>query len=64
MAQNPRRAYVAPRLYRTQAQFHARGEAAWQQYHRDGRSFLATRVLNELREMLEARRDQLPEREK
>ena len=44
---------------RIQAEFQARGEAAWQGYLRTGVSYSAAEVVGELREMLEARRRQL-----
>jgi len=44
---------------RMQAEFQARGEAAWQQYQRTGASIPAEEVVNELRDMLEAKRKQL-----
>lgn len=44
---------------RTQAEFHARGEAAWQEYQRTGASIPAKQITRELREQLEARRKQL-----
>jgi len=47
---------------RMQAEFHARGEAAWQQYQRTGTSIPAYQVTQELRDMLQARRSQLKAR--
>lgn len=44
---------------RTQAEFHARGEAAWQEYQRTGASVSAEQVTRELRDQLEAKRKQL-----
>lgn len=44
---------------RTQAEFHARGEAAWQEYQRKGVSVSAAQVTQELRDLLEAKRKQL-----
>lgn len=41
---------------RTQAEFHARGEAAWQAYQRGGVAHSSDQVLDELREKLQARR--------
>ena len=47
---------------RTQAEFHARGEAAWRRYQRNGESYPASQVVSELRDMLEVRRRQLQAR--
>jgi len=47
---------------RTQAEFHARGAAAWQQYQHTGTSIPASQVTQELRNMLEARRKELQAR--
>ncbi|MDR2188221.1 MAG: prevent-host-death protein [Azonexus sp.] len=47
---------------RTQMAFHARGELAWQEYQRAGASCPADRVVGELRDVLEAKRQQLPSR--
>ncbi len=47
---------------REQAEFHARGEAAWRRYQRTGESYPASQVVDELRDMLEARRRQLQAR--
>lgn len=44
---------------RAQAEFHARGEAAWQAYRRTGISHPAGEVIAELRGKLEARRKSL-----
>jgi len=44
---------------RMQAEFHARGEAAWQQYQRTGASVPAGQVTQELRDMLESKRKEL-----
>ncbi len=44
---------------RVQAEFHARGEAAWQDYRRSGVSHPADEVIAELRDKLEARRKSL-----
>jgi hypothetical protein len=44
---------------RAQAEFHARGEAAWQSYRRDGVGHAAGEVIAELRGKLEARRRSL-----
>jgi len=44
---------------RMQTEFHARGEAAWQQYQRTGTSIPAEQVVQELRDMMEAKRKQL-----
>jgi hypothetical protein len=41
---------------RAQAEFHQRGEAAWQQYLRTGVSYGADEVIGEMASMLEARR--------
>jgi hypothetical protein len=45
-----------------QAEFHARGEAAWQEYQRTGKSLPAVQVVQELRGMLDAKREQLQSR--
>lgn len=47
---------------RMQAEFHARGEAAWRRYQRTGESYPASQIVDELRDMLEARRRQLQAR--
>ena len=47
---------------RTQAEFHARGEAAWQEYQRTGASVSAAQVTQELRGLLEAKRKQLSDK--
>lgn len=44
---------------RMQTEFHARGEAAWQQYQRTGASIPAEQVIQEMRDMMEAKRRQL-----
>ena len=44
---------------RTQAAFHARGEAAWQEYQRTGAAVPAAQITQELRELLERKRKQL-----
>jgi hypothetical protein len=44
---------------RVQAEFLARGEAAWQEYRRTGASHPAKQVIGELRGMLDAKRKQL-----
>ncbi|WP_280813009.1 YlcI/YnfO family protein [Variovorax sp. TBS-050B] len=44
---------------RTQVEFHARGEAAWQAYLRTGVSHPADQVIAEMRERLEIKRQQL-----
>lgn len=44
---------------RTQSEFHARGEAAWQAFQRDGESYPASQVTNELRKMLDEKRKQI-----
>jgi hypothetical protein len=46
----------------TQAEFHARGEAAWQAYQRSGKSYPASQVTQELRDMLDTKRKQLQSR--
>ncbi len=45
-----------------QAAFHARGEAAWQEFQRTGKSLPANQVVGELREMLDDKRRQLQAR--
>lgn len=45
-----------------QAEFHARGEAAWQEFQRTGKSHPAKLVVAELREMLDDKRKQLQAR--
>ena len=47
---------------RAQAEFHARGEAAWQEYQRTGKSISAAHVTQELRDLLEAKRKQLSDK--
>jgi hypothetical protein len=42
-----------------QTEFHARGEAAWQEYLCAGASYSANQVVGELRNMLDSRRKQL-----
>ncbi len=44
---------------RTQAEFHARGEVAWQEYLRTGVAHSAEEVIGEMRERLSAKRQQL-----
>lgn len=44
---------------RTQAEFYARGEAAWQEYLRTGMAHPADQVIGEMRERLEIRCQQL-----
>lgn len=44
---------------RAQAEFHARGEAAWLEYAKTGESHRAGEVIGELRELLGIRRQQL-----
>lgn len=44
---------------RTQAEFYARGEAAWQECSRTGTAHPADQVIGEVRERLEIRRQQL-----
>ena len=44
---------------RMQAEFLARGEAAWQEYRRTGTSHPAKQVVGELRDMLDVKRKQL-----
>ena len=44
---------------RMQAEFLARGEAAWQKCRRTGTSHPAKQVIGELRDMLDAKRKQL-----
>jgi hypothetical protein len=44
---------------RTQMAFHARGEAAWQAYQHDGQAYPAEQIVDELRDMLVARSEQL-----
>ena len=44
---------------RTQAEFHLRGEAAWQEYQRTGAVVPATQITQELRDLLEIKRKQL-----
>jgi len=47
---------------RAQAEFHARGDAAWRQYQQTGVSRPAGEVIGELRGMLDAKRKQLKAR--
>jgi hypothetical protein len=47
---------------RAQNEFHARGEAAWQQYQQSGNAYPASQVTQELRDMLDAKRKQLQSR--
>lgn len=47
---------------RMQTEFHARGEAAWQQYQRTGASAPADEVIQELRDVLESRRKHVQEK--
>ncbi|KAF1046177.1 YlcI/YnfO family protein [Xylophilus sp.] len=44
---------------RTQAEFYARGEAAWQEYSRTGVAHSADQVIGEMRERLKIKRQQL-----
>ncbi|WP_295379325.1 YlcI/YnfO family protein [uncultured Pseudacidovorax sp.] len=44
---------------RAEAEFHARGEAAWQAYSRTGVAHPAGEVIGEMRQRLESRRKQL-----
>lgn len=44
---------------RVQDDFHARGEASWQEYQRTGEAYPAEEVLEELRALTDARRKQL-----
>ena len=48
---------------KVQAEFHARGQASWEEYQRTGISFSAEEGLTRLREMTSARREQLKARE-
>lgn len=41
---------------RTQTEFHARGEAAWQEYQRTGTAFPASQITHDLRDLLETKR--------
>ncbi len=47
---------------RMQTEFHARGEAAWQEYRHGGESAPAGQVVQELHDMLEAKRKKLQAR--
>ncbi len=47
---------------RMQTEFHARGEAAWQEYRRGGESAPAAQVVQELHDMLEVKRKKLQAR--
>ncbi len=49
----------AARYRRAEAEFHARGEAAWQEYARTGVAHPADQVTEEMRERLKVRRLQL-----
>jgi hypothetical protein len=44
---------------RARAEFHARGEAAWQEYSRTGVAHPADQVIGEMRERLKVRRQHL-----
>lgn len=44
---------------RAEAEFYARGEAAWQEYSRTGVAHAADEVVGEMRQRLESRRKQL-----
>ncbi|SIQ47823.1 MULTISPECIES: YlcI/YnfO family protein [Pseudacidovorax] len=44
---------------RAEAEFYARGEAAWQEYSRTGVAHAADEVIGEMRQRLESRRKQL-----
>ena len=47
---------------RAQAEFHARGEAAWQEYQRTGETIPAQQITQALRKQLEAKRKQLSDK--
>jgi hypothetical protein len=48
----------------TQAEFHARGEAAWQEYQRTGTSIPSEQITQELHELLDRKRKQLAGRDR